>query len=164
VLAACVAAAACGDSTAPEPTSYSVAIDVHGFWVIGDCEATAGNDGEFVWQIVANNPTNRRASQSYATANFPAADGQVEVGEGAYLQARQTFNLTDIAPDDRNSATLSFLMTEHDPGGPDPNMDLRRQEGALLFALDEEQQGVVVIGSATACQVSWDYDYTWSGS
>ena len=156
-------AAACESETPIAPdVSYSVLIDVNGMRVIGDCEVTAGNEGEFVWQIVANHPEDRRASRSVQTDNFPATTGQVTVGEGAYLLATYQLTLSNIPDPMKNDVTMRFLVTEHDPGGPDPDMDLRTATAFLAFNPTEEQYGESVIGSSSACQVVWDFGYRWT--
>lgn len=150
----------CSSTTAPV-TAYDLFIELQKIHVIGDCEDTPGNPGEFAYSIVlALSPT---AYSVHETHNFPDASGALPYSEddSPIVLAGTDVRLLGIPAEDTDMVALSFWVREHDPGGWDSDMPAEALV-VVPFQTVNPPVGFITIGRSSACQLKLEYQAFWT--
>jgi hypothetical protein len=158
-----LALAACGDSGTNAPTAYDLLVELRWLHVIGDCEVTAGNPGEFVYRIVISRPLIE--SDIYETPDFPAEAGVHTLGDGANVELfGNNLQLLDVPIDATTAISLVLSAIEYDPSGYDPDMNFRTEIDVLPFNASTPLDRTTSVGATNACRLEVDYTVNWTAS
>lgn len=106
----------CGDHPSA-PRTRSVTVTVSSVLVVGDCESTGGNHGDFTYELVVVDPGVEPANQLRFSGSFPGVSGDpVDLPDIAFTMRREA------KPGD--AFTLLFRVTEWDAAMvADPRMN-----------------------------------------
>lgn len=164
VLLLLAVAAACGADSPTEPTAYDLHIELTDIYVIGDCESTPGNPGEFAWRVTVTAPLGKYDVEE--TNGFPAEFGALPYSEDAspIVLAGTDLNLEGIAVADVADAYLQFSAIEWDGGSYDPNMAFRQVLVPVPQLDDSGSTHGVDVGASFSCMLSFEFVTTWTGA
>jgi hypothetical protein len=147
-----------------------LSIEILQIFVIGDCESTAGNPGEFSYRGVvqlggiAGIPG--PPPDEHETSGFPSEAGAVELSEDVSPVALANADLTlmGVTADRVADVTLTFSVIEWDTGMQDPDMSFRIVEGQVPFDASRDLIRAIDVGASNACRLSFEFLVHWSVS
>lgn len=164
------AAAGCGSSpTEPEaaaPATWTVNVELPRIYVVGDCEDTPGNPGEFAWRAYLNVPVPLGDSDVVETSGFPAEGGALPYSEDAspIVLADTELSVTGVAPEDVGTVSLTFSVVEWDPSGQDSRMAFRQSAVIIPGPSTTPRLRAVDVGASFDCRLSFEFEATWTQS
>jgi len=166
-LGAVLFAAGCGgDSPTGPPTHYDLFIELTKIYVIGDCEAAAGNPGEFAWRAQAQSGTAGAGYAEYETSGFPAEGGALPYSEDAspIVLGGADLSIDGIPADNVNDVLLTFSVVEWDGGTRDANMFFEQASDFVPGPDSRVSPRATYVGPSDDCRLAFEYVSTWTPS
>ena len=160
-------AGACGgDSPTGPPTHYDLVVELTKIYVLGDCEAAAGNPGEFAWRAQAQSGTAGAGYAEYETNGFPAEGGALPYSEddSPIVLGGADLSIDGIPAENVDQVLLTFSVVEWDGGTRDANMFFEQASDFVPGPDRPAGPRATYVGPSDECSLAFEYESTWTPS